>query len=354
MAIIVGTDGNDRYNDPAYPGNVELKGTNLADQMYGLAGDDELVGFDGDDLLEGGQGADVLWGQYGLDTASYQGSAAGVEVRLIDSYFAGGDAAGDRLYSIEGVRGSAFADTLYGDAQRNVLHGGGGADSLHGFEGDDTVYGEGGNDLIGGGAGSDRLDGGDGDDWMTGGDGDDVLEGGAGIDTVSFVTNYNATVAADLASGTAYGSSIGSDRLSGFENLEGSLHDDRLAGDDGANALAGRWGVDVLAGRGGADRFVYNDTFDSMPDDPDTITDFNPKQGDRIDLARIAADDQAPADTAFQFIGQGAFTDAGQVRFFKVGGDTVVEANTTDEIAGAELRIVLDPPLTLHAVDFVL
>ena len=60
MAIVIGTDGNDRYNDPAYPGNVELKGTNLADQMYGLAGDDELVGFDGDDLLEGGQGADVL------------------------------------------------------------------------------------------------------------------------------------------------------------------------------------------------------------------------------------------------------------------------------------------------------
>ena len=51
MAIITGTDGNDRYNDPAYPGNVELKGTNLADQMYGLAGNDELVGFDGDDLL---------------------------------------------------------------------------------------------------------------------------------------------------------------------------------------------------------------------------------------------------------------------------------------------------------------
>ena len=66
MAIVIGTDGNDRYNDPAYPNNVELKGTNLADQIYGLAGDDELVGFDGDDLLEGGRGADVLWGQYGL------------------------------------------------------------------------------------------------------------------------------------------------------------------------------------------------------------------------------------------------------------------------------------------------
>src|SRR5215213_4616878 len=95
MAIIIGTDGNDRYNDPSYPSNVELKGTNLDDQMYGLAGDDELVGFDGDDVLEGGAGADVLWGGYGFDYASYKGATAGVEVRLIDSYFAGGDAAGD-------------------------------------------------------------------------------------------------------------------------------------------------------------------------------------------------------------------------------------------------------------------
>ena len=32
----------------------------------------------------------------------------------------------------------------------------------------------------------------------------------------------------------------------------------------------------------------------------------------------------------------------------------MIEANTTDEIAGAELQIVLDLPLTLHAADFVL
>ena len=112
MAIIVGTEGNDRYNDPSYPGNVELKGTNLADQMYGLAGDDELVGFDGDDVLEGGQGADVLWGGYGLDLASYRGSDQGVAVGLRYSYATGGHAEGDILHEIEGVIGSAFNDGL--------------------------------------------------------------------------------------------------------------------------------------------------------------------------------------------------------------------------------------------------
>src|SRR4051794_19853664 len=103
MALVIGTDGNDRDNDPRYPGNVELKGTNGDDQMYGLAGDDELVGFDGDDVLEGGAGADDLFGSAGFDYASYKSSPAGVNVNLPSFYFAGGDAQGDELFSIEGV-----------------------------------------------------------------------------------------------------------------------------------------------------------------------------------------------------------------------------------------------------------
>jgi hypothetical protein len=37
---------------PALQG-YELKGTELADEIYGLGGDDTLVGFAGDDLFEG-------------------------------------------------------------------------------------------------------------------------------------------------------------------------------------------------------------------------------------------------------------------------------------------------------------
>ena len=67
MAIVTGTSGDDKY-----PDGIELRGTNLADEIYGLAGNDSLVGFDGDDLLEGGAGADELWGGYGFDYASYR------------------------------------------------------------------------------------------------------------------------------------------------------------------------------------------------------------------------------------------------------------------------------------------
>ena len=88
MAIIKGTDGDDRFPR-------ELEGTNLADQIFGLAGDDVLIGFGGHDVLEGGKGADELFGSDGFDTASYAGSQAGVTVVLSEPYVLGGDAAGD-------------------------------------------------------------------------------------------------------------------------------------------------------------------------------------------------------------------------------------------------------------------
>ena len=335
MAIVYGTIGDDKY-----PNGVELRGTNFADQIYGLGGDDALVGFDGEDILEGGPGADELWGGYGFDYASYQASASPEGVYVLLSYVDGtdfGDASGDRLYSIEGVIGSTFGDFLQGSDGVNVLRGGDGDDILSSLAGDDILWGESGNDRLEGGAGN------------------DVLEGGAGSDTAYFSLGMGGTgVVADLASGTAHGDYIGSDRLAGIENLEGSQWSDRLAGDGGANALKGAMGADTLEGRGGADRFVYAQTYDSRPAAPDLILDFSRKQGDKIDLSGLDANDWGPGDPAFQFIGQGQFTAAGQVRFFKAGGDTVVEANTTDAAAGAELQIVLDSAVNLHATDFVL
>jgi serralysin len=318
MAIVYGTNGDDKY-----PNGVELRGTNLADEIYGLAGSDSLVGFDGDDILDGGPGADELWGGYGFDYASYHGAGAGVEVNLSSGLGVYGDALGDKYDLIEGVIGSAYRDYLYGNDQLNVLRGEGGDDVLHGFGGDDTAHGGGGNDLIGGGAGNDRLDGGDGDDWMDGGySGDDVLEGGVGVDTASFESD--------------------------------SLYDDRLAGNDGANRLDGSFSADVLVGRGGADRFAYDQSYDSTAAAPDVIGDFKRAQGDRIDLSGIDLIEEGGGHEAFQFIGQSPFSGVDQVRFFKTGGDTVIEVNLTDATAGAEMAIVLDQWPSLKASDFVL
>ena len=61
-----------------------------------------------------------------------------------------------------------------------------------------------------------------------------------------------------------------------------------------------------------------------------------------------------PGEPTFQFIGEGQFTGAGQVRFFQAGGDTFVEVNTDDTVPGAEMRIVFDLPVSLQAGDFLL
>ena len=346
MAIVTGTDGNDRYNDPGYPGNVELKGTSLADQMYGLAGDDELVGFDGDDLLEGGQGADVLWGTDGFDTASYRGSDQGVTVDLPFSNATGGHGTGDILHEIEGAIGSSFGDRLIGDEQRNVLRGEGGADRLGGYGGNDRLEGGGGNDVLSGGAGNDELLGGDGNDTADLFHGEKIARGG---------TYAGAGVVADLVAGTATGGDlVGSDRLAGIENLHGSAYNDRLLGNAGANRLIGDEGADELVGRGGADRFVYDRTYDSLPAAPDLIRDFSRAQGDRIDLRGVDANQQPEdGDQGFAFIGQKQFSAAGQVRFFQQDGDTFVQANT-DGASGAEMTIRIDPLVAFQATDFVL
>jgi Ca2+-binding RTX toxin-like protein len=332
MAIVTGTSGANN-----------LKGTALADQIFGLGGNDTLTGLDGNDVLEGGTGADELFGTAGFDTASYRNSSEGVSVNLLNFEFYYGEAEGDHLYNIDGVRGSAFQDSLTGDDVRNILQG------------------EGGRDVLRGNGGNDRLEGGGGSDFLEGGQGNDELRGGDGTDTASFIDpDAGAPVTADLVAGTAAGTGtwgylIGSDRLFGIENLRGTRYADQLAGNDGANRLEGAYGADALVGRGGADRFVYNFHYDSAPaTGPDRILDFSPAQGDKVDLSILDANGQVPGEQAFAFIGQGQFTGAGQLRFFQENGDTVVEANMTDAFAGAEMRIVLDPLVSLQDTDFLL
>jgi Ca2+-binding RTX toxin-like protein len=333
MAIITGTNGDDR--EPK-----ELFGTELADEIYGLAGNDTLVGLGGDDVLEGGKGADELFGSGGLDYASYKASAAGVQIMLHEDLTGTalrGDAEGDQLFSIEGAIGSAYGDTFYGNSQRNVLRGEGGADFLSGSSGNDQLFGGGGND------------------YLEGGSGDDELRGGDGNDTVTFADYSNGPVVADLAAGTADSTDpVGHDLLFGVENLIGSVYDDRLAGNAGANRLEGEEGADELVGQGGADRFYYYNRYDSMPTLPDHIVDFSRSQGDKIDLARVDANERAPGNEAFQFVGQAGFTGAGQLRFFQQDGHTIVEANTDNTTSTAEMRIVVDPQVALLDTDFLL
>ena len=132
-----------------------VNGGSINEDIRGGGGDDVLRGNAGNDVLEGGAGGDTLDGGAGTDLVSYAAEGA-VSVNL-ETLVLGGAAAGDGYVAIEGVRGSAEADTLTGSAAANTLIGGDGADALSGAAGGDVIEGGTGDDTLSGGAQNDRF-----------------------------------------------------------------------------------------------------------------------------------------------------------------------------------------------------
>ena len=340
-------------------GGDSLTGNAAANQLSGMRGNDTLNGGDGDDVLDGGAGNDTLQGGVGGDTltggagvdrVSYGASLTGVSVDLTAGTASGGEAAGDHLSGFENILGSGFGDRFTGNGEANNLKGNGGADVLSGL---------GGNDYLLGGSGNDVIDGGDGNDIIEGGIGSDTLSGGAGADRISYASSLSS-ISINLALGTAKFGDASGDHISGFENAGGSAFNDHLTGDDGKNSLQGYDGQDRLDGGLGDDRLeggrgaddLYggkgNDSFVFSALDfgsVDTLHDFRP--GDHIDLRAIDAI-AGGSDDAFSFIGDAAFTAAGQVRFWFDGTNTHVEAN------GLDFQLVLSHSIVLSASDFLL
>ena len=289
--------------------NLTLTGA-TAINGTGNIGANIIIGNGANNILTGLGGADTLDGGAGTgDTASYAGSAVGVNVSLATGLGIGGDAQGDILLNIENLTGSSQNDILEGNAGNNVLNAGLGGTS----------------------------------------------------DTVSYA-NATAGVTVSLANGAAQNTlGAGTDTLSGFENVTGSGLNDVLSGTTTANTLDGGVGADRLTGGGGADiligglgndRFVYTATGDSTVAASDTISDFIHLQ-DLIDLSAIDAN-AGPGNGTFLFGGNNAAVVANSVTWFETGGNTIVQADNTGN-TGADFRIVLTGiNLGLTQLDFVL
>ena len=142
MATITGTSGNDKCPN-------ELEGTNLADEIFGLAGNDTLIGFDGDDVLEGGKGADELFGSFGFDmraTAARRrasdrpghGPSFGGRARRHALQHRGRD----RLRLRPTISSAATSATSCAARAGPTICGSGGNDLLAGGGGNDTVRAE--------------------------------------------------------------------------------------------------------------------------------------------------------------------------------------------------------------------
>lgn len=246
-------------------------------------------------------------------------------------------------------------------------------DSYRGTSSADRIEGLGGDDHLHGGSGNDTILGGNDDDWLAGGNGDDALNGGKGFDIASYA-DLGASVLVDLAAGTADDSFGDRDRLASIEGAEGSILNDYLSGNGGANLLAGSGGNDFLYGLGGDDRLSGGDANDiiaggpgvdvmsggnandiflfapgdigATPETADRITDFG-TASDLIDLSALDADVTRGGDQAFAFLGTKAFTgDAGELRYQVVNGTTWLAADV-DGDRQADGYIALDG---IHAV----
>lgn len=183
MTLLGGTDGVDTLDrsaqtvahwitggsgDDTISGSTKndlIVGGSGHDYLRGMAGVDVLIGGAGDDILDGGDNGlfvdgidalgngtggtakgDTLVGGDGFDVASYMTvtGTSGVAVYLAGNGTNTGWALNDVFIDVEGLSGSANADTLVGDDGDNELRGNAGADSLSGGLGNDTyVFGRG-------------------------------------------------------------------------------------------------------------------------------------------------------------------------------------------------------------------
>ncbi|PIB91087.1 hypothetical protein [Caulobacter sp. FWC2] len=347
--VLNGTSGDDVIY--GFGGNDTLKGGAGDDVLAGNDGADILQGGDGDDYLQGGAGNDTIDGGAGSDWAGYDDATAGVKVDLnITGAQNTGGSGTDKLGGIENLHGSAFNDTLIGDAKDNVIIGDAGADTISGGKGDDTLWGS---------AGADALDGGDGDDWLVGGTGDDAIKGGAGVDWASY-EDATAGVKVDLTKTSAQDTvGAGKDTLSGVENLWGSAFDDTLTGDAGSNTLFGAAGNDILTGGVGDDYLSGGVGVNVLNggDGNDTIDYAMSAVGVEVDLSRNTATSRTDAtikDTLSSIelvtgsthddtiVGNDAdnylFGDAGNDVLTAVGGHDTLDGGDGDDILRGSFR----------------
>ncbi|MEC9235659.1 MAG: calcium-binding protein, partial [Pseudomonadota bacterium] len=206
--------GSDQVNViTAQSGSIGVK-------MAGMEGDDTL---DGDDTSSGLASTE--------DWASHEYDTAGVTVNLQAGTAIDGWGGNDVLIGIENIIGSAYGDTLTGDANGNTIDAG---------DGNDFIYAKGANSAD-----------------------NDVIIGGDGTDTAYLldVTSIN-TITLDLTTGDydidtiTPGSVIAADgNISEVEIIYTARGDDYITGSTGADTLFTSDGNDIL-NLGTGDDFV--------------------------------------------------------------------------------------------------
>jgi Ca2+-binding RTX toxin-like protein len=239
---IEGVDGG-AFNDT-------LIGDKNGNFLSGRDGADSLAGGDGGDRLRGGAGNDTLSGGGSFfDEADYFSATSGVRVDLNKQgklQVISASEGSDLLVDIEDVRGSAFNDTLIGDA---------GSNTLTGLAGNDSLNGGGGFDFLVGGAGNDTLNGGS------------LATGNAVsyMDAPSAIVANLSSVAQPGVGANSVSDGFGTiDKVSNINGVIGSEFNDTMIGSTLNDFFEGMGGNDLIIGGAGFNILEYFDSTDGV------------------------------------------------------------------------------------------
>jgi Ca2+-binding RTX toxin-like protein len=370
-------NGDQLYNIESLTGSKfgdYLAGNHNSNVLDGGAGNDLLNGYDGWDNVYGGDGDDTIDGGNGVDYLSGGAGADTFKMSLLDGDGIDGGTGSDWL----DLSGTKASDPYWGFVVKldegkaydqtnatkqislsnieNVNALGATKESVYGNAADNTMLG-GFSDYFSAAGGNDTM--------ILKSFGKVYFDGGEGIDTIDYsASNTSVILTLDTPYDTGAGAGDNSFALH-VENIIGGKVGDSLFGSNANNDMKGMagddwitggYGGDTLTGGSGKDEFRFNATSDSWGEAAwatrDRITDFTRGQ-DHIDVWNIDANANINGNQSFNYLGDKAFTAAGQIRSYFEGDHTIVEFNTVDA-PGAEMVIELSGHVSLSAYDFVL
>lgn len=285
-ALFIGSDATGRADLEGYI----FRSFELGDDITTTTGNDTVQAGGDSDYISDMGGVDVYNGGTGAaDLVSYHVwrsiqlvPQTGIVADLAAGTVTGPDGKVDQLTSIEGLRGTHFADVIRGSAAKNFLIGGAGGD---------------------------------------------ILDGRGGFDEVFYAWDLGRGIRVDMGKGTVRDGFGGLDRLFSIESVVGTYRNDRFVDAAGAQRFNGEDGNDVFSLSRGNDTVTGGfgeDTFKFLGRDfgTDRIMDFE-KGTDVIHLTGVSTQED--------------------MTISKGNGNLVITVGTSKVILDGMAGLVLDP-----------